>query len=322
MGMVVDSALYVGGHRDRSVGIDAVEPPDRPDHFVWIGLLEPSEEMLRTVQARFGLHDLAIEDAHRAHQRPKLEVYDHSLFVVLRTAELKGGKVDCGETHIFIGPGYVITIRHGASSSYAEVRKRAESVPGMLGKGIDFVLYSVIDFVVDNYFPIVETLEAEVEETAAEVLTAAFSPEKIARIYEIRRELQLLRRSVTPLIEIAGRLARVEVPLIDSDLKPYFRDVQDHTTRLTERIENLRELLASALEANLLIVSIRQNEVMKKLAGWAAILAVPTAIAGIYGMNFEHIPELKWGMGYPAVLVAIAVICSYLYVRFKRSGWL
>ena len=192
----------------------------------------------------------------------------------------------------------------------------------MLGKGIDFVLYSVIDFVVDNYFPIVETLEAEVEETAAEVLTAAFSPEKIARIYEIRRELQLLRRSVTPLIEMAGRLARVEVPLIDSDLKPYFRDVQDHTTRLTERIENLRELLASALEANLLIVSIRQNEVMKKLAGWAAILAVPTAIAGIYGMNFEHMPELKWEMGYPAVLVAIVAICSYLYVRFKRSGWL
>jgi magnesium transporter len=192
----------------------------------------------------------------------------------------------------------------------------------MLGKGIDFVLYSVIDFVVDNYFPIVETLEAEVEETAEGVLTAAFSPEKIARIYEIRRELQLLRRSVTPLIEMAGRLARVEVPLIDSDLKPYFRDVQDHTTRLTERIENLRELLASALEANLLIVSIRQNEVMKKLAGWAAILAVPTAIAGIYGMNFEHMPELKWDLGYPAVLAAIVVICSYLYFRFKRSGWL
>jgi magnesium transporter len=195
-------------------------------------------------------------------------------------------------------------------------------VPGMLGKGIDFVLYSIIDFVVDNYFPIVETLEAEVEETAAEVLTAAFSPEKIARIYEIRRELQVLRRSVTPLIEMAGRLARVEVPLIDSELKPYFRDVQDHTTRLTERIENLRELLASALEANLLIVSIRQNEVMKKLAGWAAILAVPTAIAGIYGMNFEHMPELQWDLGYPAVLVVIVVICSWLYVRFKRSGWL
>jgi magnesium transporter len=192
----------------------------------------------------------------------------------------------------------------------------------MLGKGIDFVLYSIIDFVVDNYFPIVETLEAEVEEIAAEVLTAAFSPEKIARIYEIRRELQVLRRSVTPLIEMAGRPARVEVPLIDSDLKPYFRDVQDHTTRLTERIENLRELLASALEANLLIVSIRQNEVMKKLAGWAAILAVPTAIAGIYGMNFEHMPELKWDLGYPVVLTAIVVICSYLYVRFKRSGWL
>ena len=216
MGMVVDSALYVGGHRDQSVSIEAAKPPEQSGQFVWIGLLEPSEEMLRMVQARFGLHDLAIEDAHRAHQRPKLEVYDHSLFVVLRTAELKGGRVECGETHIFIGPGYVITVRHGASSSYAEVRKRAESVPGMLGKGIDFVLYSIIDFVVDNYFPIVETLEAEVEETAAEVLTAAFSPEKIARIYEIRRELQILRRSVTPLIEMAGRLARVEVPLIDT----------------------------------------------------------------------------------------------------------
>ncbi|EWY40453.1 magnesium transporter [Skermanella stibiiresistens SB22] len=319
---MVDSALYVGGHRDRSVSIDTATPPDQRDHFVWIGLLEPSEELLRQVQARFGLHDLAVEDAHRAHQRPKLEVYGQSLFVVLRTAELKAGKVECGETHVFIGHGYVITVRHGASSSYAEVRKRCETIPRMLGKGIDFVLYSIIDFVVDNYFPIVETLEQEVEETAADVMTAAFSPEKIARIYEIRRELQVLRRSVQPLIDMTGRLARVEVPLIDEDLKPYFRDVQDHTTRLSERIENLRELLASALEANLLIVSIRQNEVMKKLAGWAAILAVPTAIAGIYGMNFEHMPELRWTYGYPAVIATILVVCAWLYMRFKRSGWL
>lgn len=322
MDMVVDSALYIGGHRNRSVSIDQAEPPDQPDHFVWIGLLEPSEELLHTVQARFGLHDLAVEDAHRAHQRPKLEAYGQSLFVVLRTAELKSGRVECGETHVFIGHGYVITVRHGASSSYAELRKRCETVPMMLGKGVDFVLYSIIDFVVDKYFPIVETLEAEVEETAAEVLTAAFSPERIARIYEIRRELQILRRSVTPLIEMAGRLARVEVPLIDEDLKPYFRDVQDHTTRLTERIENLRELLASALEANLLIVSIRQNEVMKKLAGWAAILAVPTAIAGIYGMNFEHMPELHWRYGYPSAVAVILAVCLWLYLRFKRSGWL
>ena len=322
MGMVVDSALYVDGRRSRTVACEDAAPPRGKNQFVWIGLFEPSEELLKTVQQRFQLHDLAVEDAHRAHQRAKIDIYGDTLFVVLRTARLVSEELETGETHVFLGPGYVITVRHGASVSYAEVRSRCESLPRLLREGVDFVLYAIMDFVIDNFFPIVDTFEAEVDEMHENVLTDSFKPEKIARVAALRRDLTELRRMVLPLVEMSGRFARAEVPMIDKALQPYFRDVQDHAVRLGDRIEALREALSSVLETNLLIVSTRQNEVMKKLAGWAAILAVPTAIAGIYGMNFTHMPELEWRFGYPSVLLAIAVACSLLYWNFKRLKWL
>jgi magnesium transporter len=322
MGMVVDSALYVDGRRSRAVACEEATPPTEKNQFVWIGLYEPSEDLLHLIQARFQLHDLAIEDAHAAHQRPKIDVYGQTLFTVLRTAQMVDGVLEAGETHIFLGPGYVITVRHGISSSYAEVRGRCEALPKLLRNGVDFVLYAIMDFVIDNYFPIVDSIEAEVDEMHENVLEDSFRPDKIARIAALRRDLTVLRRMVLPLVDMSGRCARAELPMIDKALQPYFRDVQDHATRLVERVEGLREGLISVLEANMLIQGTRQNQVMQQLAAWAAILAVPTAIAGIYGMNFDHMPELHWRLGYPAVLGLIAVVCGLLFRHFKRMGWL
>lgn len=331
MSMVVACAAYQHGRRVAEIDLEqaartALDPALRgdgaaDDRFVWLGLHEPDEDLLRRVQGRFGLHDLAIEDAHAAHQRPKLEIYGDSLFVVLRTAQLQGSKIVFGETHIFAGRGYVVTVRHGPSSSYAELRARCEQAPGLLRLGEGFVLYSLMDFVVDNYFPIIDALEAEVDELELEVFEQDSDREDINRIYELRRELLMLRRTVSPLLDVCDRLVRFDVPLVEQEMRPYFRDVRDHVIRVDERIDDLRELLTSTMETNLLLASVRQNDVMKKLAGWAALFAVPTAVFGLYGMNFAHMPEVESRYGYPAVMVAVAAICAYLYYRFRRAGW-
>ena len=323
MTMVVGCAAYEDGKRVADFSIDDAPKFRRgKGRFIWIGLHEPSEELLRKVQSLFGLHDLAIEDAHNAHQRPKLEVYGSSLFLVLHTAQILGGKVEFGETHIFVGDGYVVTVRHGASSSYTDVRSRCESAPELLRKGEDFVLYSLIDFIVDNYPPVIDALELEVETLEESVFKDTFDRGSIERIYDLKADLIALRRSVVPLADVTTRLMRFDVSLIDSDTHPYFRDVHDHVVRVAESIDNLREVLTAALEANLLLSSVQQNEVTKRLAGWAAILAVPTAVAGIYGMNFRYMPELEWVWGYPLTLLGIGGICGYLYYRFHRAGWL
>jgi len=323
MSQVVGCAAYADGKRVADLDIDQLDKFEpRKGAFVWIGLYEPDEEVLAKVQRRFNLHELAIEDAHRAHQRPKLEVYDESLFVVLRTAQLIQGKIQFGETHGFVGTGYIITVRHGASSSYAEVRARCERQPKMLKEGEDFVLYSIMDFVVDNYMPVVEELEAEVERLEEALSGKSFTRKMVADIYGLKRDLLELRRAVSPVVEMTNRLMRFDVPLVDKGTYPYFRDVHDHALRVSESIDYLRELLNSALEVNLLVSTNSQGEVTRKLAGWAAILAVPTAVAGIYGMNFEHMPELTWWFGYPMVLLVIVGVCSLLYYRFKKSGWL
>jgi magnesium transporter len=320
---VVGCAAYQGGRRIAEIDLEQAEQiGTKAGGFVWIGLYEPDEALLRKVQQRFGLHDLAIEDALNAHQRPKMEIYGESLFIVLRTARLEEGKVLCGETHVFAGKGYVVTVRHGASHSYSEVRARCESKPKMLAKGEDFVVYSIMDFVVDNFFPIIDSFEGEVERLDAAVFAQTATQGDIERIYELRHELAVMRRAVAPLQDVCSRIMRFDVPQIDREMGPYFRDVQDHVIRILEDIDNLRDLLGSALEAYLLLASIQQGNVMKKLAGWAAILAVPTAVAGIYGMNFENMPELKEPWGYPLVLAVIAGLCAFLYLRFRRSGWL
>ncbi|HUL08951.1 MAG TPA: magnesium/cobalt transporter CorA [Candidatus Acidoferrum sp.] len=325
MNMVVGCAAYEGGRKIADLDIDRLDEFEigtGKGRFVWIGLHEPSEELLQKVQKRFGLHELAVEDAHNAHQRPKLEIYAESLFMVLQTAQRVGHSTQFGETHVFAGRGYVITVRHGPSSSYKEVRNRCEATPRMLKKGEDFVVYAIMDFIVDNYIPVVDCMETEIDELEEEVFKQAFQRDTVERIYELKRDLLELRRKVAPVVDIANRLMRFDLPVIDKDTHPYFRDVLDHAIRVNDSVDYLRELLNSALEVNLLLASVDQSEITKKLASWAAILAVPTAVAGIYGMNFQFMPELHWAFGYPLILLLILGLCGFLYWRFKKARWL
>ncbi len=322
-GTIINCAAYADGRRLANVEVgDIPAVLESEAQFIWVGLYEPDEPLLRQVQQVFGLHDLAVEDALRAHQRPKLEEYGEGLFVVLRTAQLHGSKIDFGETHIFVGPRWIVSVRHGASDSYADVRARCESTPNLLRKGTGFVLYALTDFVVDHYFPIVDALEEELERLEEEIFGGSFTRATTERIYELKRDLVSLKRAVSPLIEVCNRLVRFDMMLIPDDVRLYFRDVYDHVVRTNETIDNLRELLTTALEANLSLISVRQNEVMKKLGAWAGILAVPTMIAGVYGMNFEFMPELHWQYGYGLAVGLMAGVCGWLYVSFKRAGWL
>jgi magnesium transporter len=320
---VVAASVYVDGRRLRDIAIDEVGAWSKKEgHVVWIGLKEPSADLLLRVQAQLGLHPLAIEDAAKAHQYPKLERYGDAFFIVTRTAQLSNGKIIFGETHIFFGKGYVVSVRHGASTSYATVRQRAESCPTLLKRGEDYVLYAILDFIVDNYMPVVESIGEEVDALEERLLRKVLSEGEINRLYRLRRELLRLRKAVAPLVEVCQRLQHADDVLIEPQMQPLFRDIHDHVRRVQEEIDSLREVLAFAFEASLMAGQSQQNAVTRKLAAWAAILAVPTAVAGIYGMNFEHMPELKWAYGYYVVIGSIAALCGLLYVRFRRLGWL
>ncbi len=322
---VIDSAAYVQGLRVANVEIaDIREEIEHEDRFVWVGLYEPDEQLLREIQEQLGLHDLAIEDAHCAHQRPKLEQYENCLFVVLRTAHLvdEPQHVEFGETHVFIGPRYVVSVRHGSLRSHVGLRARCEASERLLAKGPGFVLYALMDFVVDQYFPILEALEEQVVELEEVIFGEKFIQATTSRIYHLKRELLSIKRAVSPLVDVCSRLMRFDLDLVPEDTKPYFRDVYDHAIRINEMVDTLRELLATALDANLSIISVSQNKDTKRLAAWAAIIAAPTAIAGIYGMNFQFMPELGWRYGYEATLLGMAALCGALWVGFKRSGWL
>lgn len=290
---------------------------------MWIGLYEPSEEILSKVQAEFDLHDLAIEDAHRAHQRPKIELYGDSIFVVLRTAHMnQEHHIEFGETHFFVGTNFIVSIRHGSSVAYTEVRSRCETMPELLSKGQGFVLYAIIDFIVDRYFPVVEELEQELDVIEDKIFKGKPSRETTEQIYLLKRELLEVKRAVSPLIDICNRLMRFDIKSISTETQPYFRDIYDHAVRINEMVDNTRELLNTALEANFSLISISQNDTSKKFAGWAAIIAVPTMIAGFYGMNFKFMPELDWHYGYYGVIILTISACSILYYFFRRSGWL
>jgi magnesium transporter len=275
------------------------------------------------VQDEFDLHDLAIEDAHSAHQRPKIEVYGDSIFVVLRTAQMNADRhIDFGETHFFVGVNFIVSIRHGSSVTYTEVRKRCESMPELLGKGQGFVLYAVMDFIVDRYFPVVHELEMELQKLEDKIFKEKPSRDTTEQIFQLKRELLVVKRAVSPLIDICNRLMRFDIKCISKDTQPYFQDIYDHAIRINEMVDNTRELLNTALEANFSLISISQNDTSKKFAGWAAIIAVPTMVAGFYGMNFKFMPELNWYYGYYAVIILTILACSLLYYFFKRSGWL
>jgi magnesium transporter len=327
-GSVIACAAYAGGVRVADVLVDQIRDtltrPDPPNQFVWLGLYEPDEALLRKVQEQLGLHDLAIEDAAAPHLRPKIEVYRDSIFVVLRTAHLStpGHTLEFGETHAFVGRNYVVTVRHGSIQSHLGVRERCEAMPELLAKGPGYVLHAVMDFVVDQYFPIVQQLEEDVQELEEAILSRTKGPHATALTYRLRRDALLLRRAVSPLVDVCTRLMRFDLPFIHEDSRPYFQDVFDHVLRLDEAIDVQRDLLTTSLEAHLTLMSVEQNEQMKRMTAWAAIIAVPTLIAGIYGMNFRNMPELFWEYGYHLSLLSMVLSSVGLYVGFRRSEWL
>lgn len=321
---IINCAAYASGKKIADIELNNVHDILREkDKFVWIGLYEPSEAILNRVQDEFKLHDLAIEDAHRAHQRPKIELYGDSIFVVLRTAQINRERhIEFGETHFFVGTNFIVSIRHGSSVPYTEVRSRCETMPELLSKGQGFVLYAVMDFIVDKYFPVVDELETKLDVLEDRIFKGTPNRETTEHIYELKRELLDVKRAVSPLIDICNRLMRFDIKSISDETQPYFRDIYDHAVRINEMLDNTRELLNTALEANFSLISISQNDTSKKFAGWAAIIAVPTMIAGIYGMNFKFMPELDWHYGYYMVIGLTISACSILYYLFRRSGWL
>jgi magnesium transporter len=323
---VINSIAYAQGRRLREVALDDIsEAVQDPDVFLWIGLFEPSHELLRKVQEEFGLHELAVEDAVKAHQRPKMEQYGDSLFIVLRTIGLDetDGELSFGETHIFAGRNYVVTVRHGSARSHVGLRARCEAFPEKLAKGPGFVIYALTDFVVDQYFPVLDALEERFEVIEEHIFAEGAPPRGASsQIYDIKRRLTALKHALLPVSEMCGRLMKFDLDLVPEDINPYLRDVQDHVMKLNERIDNLRELLAAALDVNQALVSEQHTVHSKQLAAWAAIIAVPTMIAGVYGMNFENMPELGWKLGYPVAVGSMVGASSFLYWRFKRSGWL
>ncbi|MCD0481347.1 magnesium/cobalt transporter CorA [Streptacidiphilus sp. ASG 303] len=331
--MIVDCAIYRNGSRTKGPEdfSDAVEAARKAgDTFVWIGLHEPTEDEFALVTDEFGLHPLAVEDAVRAHQRPKLESYDDSLFLVLKTVgyDDEHDTVHTGELMMFVGDAFVVTVRHGPGSPLAQVRKRLEEQPDVMRHGPGAVMYAVCDEVVDTYLDISAELQVDLEELEASVFapqtsrSARGSGSVAERIYGFKRQIVEFRRATAPLQDPVARLTGGGVPFVPEGTRPFFRDVGDHLARANEQVEALDRLLSDILSANLAQVSVQQNNDMRKISAWAALAAVPTMIAGIYGMNFTHMPELRQVWGYPAVLLLMAGVCAGLYRVFKRSGWL
>ncbi|WP_333776163.1 magnesium/cobalt transporter CorA [Streptomyces sp. IBSBF 3136] len=331
--MIVDCAVYRHGHRTEGPEdlSDALDAARAGGGFVWIGLHEPSEREFELVTREFGLHPLAVEDALKAHQRPKLEVYDDSLFMVLKPVvyEPESDTVSAGEVMIFVGDAFVVTVRHGEGAPLAAVRHRLEEEPEMLGKGPTSVLYAISDAVVDHYLDVATELQTDLEELEAEVFQpdGGGSRNTASRIYTFKRQVLEFRRATGPLVPPMTRLAGTGqfgggVPFVDDKERPFFRDVNDHLARVNESVESLDRLVSDILNAHLAQMSVRQNDDMRKISAWAAMAAVPTMIAGIYGMNFDHMPELHWLWSYPVVIVVMAVLEVLLYRQFKRRGWL
>jgi magnesium transporter len=320
--VIVDCAVYEGGRRRQGElpMQRAGEAAAEDGAFVWLGLVEPTHEEFDAIASEFGLHELAVEDAVRAHQRPKVEEYDSTLLVVVKTARYVDPDevIELGELSIFADPNFVITVRHG-EGDLAPVRERLEERPDLLAHGPGAVLYAILDHVVDRYIEAAHGFDNDVREVELEVFSGR-NPTQ--RIYRLEREVLEFQAATAPLGEALELLCSSDYPVVPADLHEYFRDVEDHLRRVSSRIENFRQLLDRALEANLTQVSVRQNEDMRKISAWVAIAAVPTMIAGIYGMNFKHMPELRWAFGYPLVLAVILAICTFLYWRFKRAGWL
>lgn len=320
---VVAAYLYRDGTRIRSVGIDEkYDCAEDRSEFVWIGIVDPTPDEMHKLQDSYDLHPLAVEDALNAEQLPKIDVYGEQLFVIARTARMHGETIEYGETAIFVGQSHIITVRHGSERAHTALREQLEKAPKLLMHGTDYLLHAVLDYIVDGYAPLVDDIEEDVLEMEAQAASDFLEREQVNHIFALRRELSRMQRILGPMGEVAVKLARQDLPGIEPDARAYFRDVQDHVRRVQERVDGLRDALTSVFQLSTLIEQQRVGTITRQLAAWAAILAVPTAIAGIYGMNFRNMPELQTQYGYYVVLAAIIVVCLWLYDRFKRTGWL
>lgn len=321
---LVNCVLYgEDGRKLRDVKVDEISAAlQDPKSFVWIGLHEPDEPLLDKLQLAFGLHELAVEDAHVAHQRTKIEAYGESLFIAVHTAQMFGDKIEFGETHLFLGQNYLVSIRHGASLSYAPARRTCESAPSQLALGPSFALYAVLDFIIDNYMPIVGNFQTRLLELEHAILGGEFQQHTIVQLYELKKELVQLQLAMTPMQDIMSQLVRLYPGLIRDKVRPYFRDVGDHAARINESAGAMREMLTTAMEVNLALVGVAQNNVFKRIAGWGLLLTAPTLFASWYGMNFHDMPELLAAHGYPIAVGTAAAVCIVLYIFLRRAKWL
>lgn len=322
---VINCVHYDDDGKRHDIALDAISDVIASGNgFVWVGLYDPADSVLLKLQEEFGLHDLAIEDARNAHQRPKVETYGNSLFAVVTTAQMVDERIQYGETHAFVGPRFLVTVRHGASLSYAPVRARVEREPHLLKMGQSYCLYAVLDFVVDNYLPITNRFRDTLELLEKDIFADDYKRSTVVRLYELKRELNKMRMAVAPLQDVLSALKRhpAESGLVPDEVKLYIRDVHDHAVRISDVIDTLREMLGTALSVNLSLVTLAQGETVKRLGAWAALLAAPTLITSWYGMNFTHMPELDKPWAYPAIIIGVAAVCVGMYRLFKRARWL
>ena len=321
--MLINCAAYANGRKLADFPIaDISDYVKRSDTFIWVALCDPDAVELAEMKREFDLHELAVEDACKGHQRPKIEEYGDSLFCVLHLLELNGDELSVGEVAIFVGANYVLSVRRHSEQTFRSVRERCEREPELLSHGASFVFYALMDAVVDRYFPIVDTLETELETIEEQIFATGAARANIERLYALKRQVMVVRHAVAPLMEAAAKLHGGRVPKACAKSQHYFRDVYDHLVRINASLDAARDTIGTAIQVNLSMVTIEESEVNKKLAAWAGIFAVATAFAGIWGMNFKAMPELQWEYGYPAAIAIIALTCFALYRRFKHFGWL
>jgi magnesium transporter len=321
--MLINCVAYQQGRKLADIEVkDISDWVQRPECFVWVALRDPSDDELAQMQREFDLHELAIEDARNGHQRPKIEEYGSTVFVVMHLLNVEQGEVQVGEVAIFVGPNFVLSVRSRSGQHFLGVRERCEREPHLLAHGSGFVFYALMDAVVDRYFPLLDTMETDLEAIEAQIFERGAARANIERLYALKRRATVLRHAVGPLLEVAGKLHGGRVPAVCAQTQEYFRDVHDHLARINLAIDAIRDTIGTAIQVNLSMVTIEESDTTKRLAAWAAIFAVSTALAGIWGMNFEKMPELKWTYGYPMALGVIAAAGGFLFWRFRRAGWL
>jgi magnesium transporter len=321
--MLINCVAYQDGKRLAEITPREIhEYLSRSDCFVWVALLDATDAELVEMQEEFALHPLAVEDAHHGHQRPKLDEYGDSLFAVIHTVEPDGDDLRVGEMDIFVGRNYVLSVRNRSERGFADVRARCEREPELLRHGSGYVLYALLDAAVDRYFPLMDALEVELEQIEERIFAGGAARAHIEALYGIKQKLVTLKHAVAPMLEAASKLHGGRVPQVCAGLGEYFRDVYDHLWRLNQSVDSIRDMVTTAMSVHLSLSTMQENETTKRLAAYAALVAVPTMIVGIYGMNFEHMPELRWRLGYPLTLLAMAAIDVYLFYRFRKSGWL